>query len=158
MMTIVVRIPLFSEVMLRYPGFRYLSGLAWTFVAQSSQQTVIVFPSTSAISPSSLIANRISGTSSSSSQDSFQEKALLSGARPMIAGDISAPGDPICADSSGSSVPGAEWGCFQNRAHFTNVFGSKAEAKCAGRYVEFTAKSVAEMAVARKTERKSQCR
>ena len=76
----------------------------------------------------------------------------------MIAGDISAAGEPICAGSSDSNVPRAGWGCFQNRAHFTNVFGSKAEAKYAGRHVEFTVKSVAEMAVARKTERQSQGR
>ncbi len=76
----------------------------------------------------------------------------------MIAGDISAAGDPIYAGSSGSSLPGAGWGCFRNRAHFTNLCGSKAEAKCTGRDVEFAAKSVAEMAVARKTESKTECR
>lgn len=118
MMAIVVRIPLFSEVMLRYPGFRYLSGLAWTFVAQSSQQTVIVFPSTSAISPSSLIANRISGTSSPSSQNSFQGKALLSGARPMIAGDISAPGDPILRRLFGFKRTGSGMGMLPESCSF----------------------------------------
>lgn len=76
----------------------------------------------------------------------------------MIAGDIPAAGDPICAGSSGSSLPGAGWVCFRNRAHLTNVSGSRVEAKCAGRHIEFTAKGVAEMAVARKTERKSQRR
>ena len=38
------------------------------------------------------------------------------------------------------------------------MFGSGVEAKYAGRHVELTAKNIAEMTVARKTERKSQCR
>jgi len=51
----------FSEVVLRYRGFRYSSGLAWTFVTHSAQQTVIVWPSISIVFRSSLIAQSHTG-------------------------------------------------------------------------------------------------